>query len=71
MGFLRVSYETHDGPNFYVCMTAGRSDMSKFPEGSWQGSLTVNNERAVRALKQSSGQKKCFEIIPSRPEFAC
>ena len=71
MGFLRVSYETHDWPNFYMCMTAGRSDMSKFPEGSWQGSLTVNNERVVRALKQSSGQKKCFEIIPSRPEFAC
>ena len=41
-------------------MTVGRSDMSKFTEGSWQGSFTVNNERAV-----------CFERIPSRPEFAC
>ena len=45
----------------------GRSDMSKFTEWSRQGSFTVNNERAVRTLKPSSEQKKCFERIPSRP----
>ena len=27
--------------------------MSKFTEGSWQGSFTLNNERAVLASKQS------------------
>ena len=61
----------HDWPNSYVCMMAGRSDLSKFTEGSWQGSFTVNNERAVRTLKPSSEEQKCFERIPSRPEFAC
>ena len=35
------------------------------------GSFTVNNVTAVRTLKPSSKQKKCFERIPSRPEFAC
>ena len=69
--FLRVSYVPHDWPNSYVCMMAGRSDLSKFTEGSWQGSFTVNNERAVRTLKPSSEEQKCFERIPSRPEFAC
>ena len=55
-----------------MCVTVERSDMSKFTEGSWQGSFTVNNERAVRTLKPSSEQKKkCFERIPLRPEFAC
>ena len=49
----RVSYAPHDWPNSYVCMTVERSDESKFTEGSWQGSLTVNNERAVLASKQS------------------
>ena len=49
----RVSYAPHDWPNSYVCMTVELSDMSKFPEGSWQGSFTVNNERAVLASKQS------------------
>ena len=51
-------------------MTVGRNDMSKFTEGSWQGSFTVNNERSVRTLKPSSEQKKGCEIISSRPEFA-
>ena len=60
-----------DWPNSYVCMMAGRSDLSKFTEWSWQGSFTVNNERAVRTLKPSSEEQKCFERIPSRPEFAC
>ena len=32
--------------------------------------FTVNNERVVRTLKPSSEQKKGFERIPSRPEFA-
>ena len=40
-------------PNSYVCVTVGRSDMSKFTEGSWQGSFTANNERAVLGSKQS------------------
>ena len=61
----------HNWPNSYVCMMAGRSDLSKIAEGSWQGSFTVNNERAVRTLKPSSEEQKCFERIPSRPEFAC
>ena len=39
-------------------MTVGRSDWTlKFTEGSWQGSFTVNNERAIRTLKASSEQK--------------
>ena len=54
----RVSYAPHDWPNSYVCATDGRSDMSKFTEGSWQGSFTINNERAVRTLKPSSKEKK-------------
>ena len=49
----RVSYAPYDWPNSYVCVTVERSDMSKFTEGSWQGSFTVNNERAVLASKQS------------------
>ena len=52
-----VSYEPHDWPNFYVCVTVGRSDMSKFTEGSWQGSFTVNHVTAVQTLKPSSTQK--------------
>ena len=68
--FLWVSYVPHDWPNSYVCMMAGPSDLSKFTEGSWQGSFTVNNERAVRTLKPSSEEQKCFERIRSRPEFA-
>ena len=55
-----VSYEPHDWPNFYVCVTVGRSDMSKFTEGSRQGSFTVNNERVVRTLKPSSEQKNAL-----------
>ena len=43
----RVSYEPHDWPNFYMCMMVGRSDVSKFTEGSWQGSFPVHNEKAV------------------------
>ena len=39
-------------------MTVERSDMSKFTEGSWQGSFTVNNERAARTLKPSSEEQK-------------
>jgi len=45
--------------------------MSKFTEESWEGSFTVNNGRAVRNLKPSFEEKKCFERIPLRPEFAC
>ena len=46
----RVSYSLHDWPNSYVCVTVGRSEMSKFTGGSWQagGPFTVNNEKAVR-----------------------
>ena len=43
-----------------VCVTVGRSDMSKFTEGSWQGSFTVNNERSVPTLKPSSEQKNAL-----------
>ena len=46
----RVSCEPHDCPNFYMCVTVGRSDMSKFTEGSCQRSFTVNNERAIRTF---------------------
>ena len=35
-----------------MCMMVERSDMSKFTEGSWQGSFTVNKERAVLASKK-------------------
>ena len=41
-------------------MTVGRSDMSKFTEGSWHGLFTVNNERAVRTLKPSYEQKNAL-----------
>ena len=47
--------------------------MSKFTEGSWQGSFTVNNERTVQTFKPSFEQKKSTLrefAIPSRPEFA-
>ena len=65
--FLGVSYVHHDWPNSYVCMMVERSDMSKFTEGSWQGSFTVNNERAVLASKQSrkswySRPKKTIQV---------
>ena len=60
----------HDWPNSYVCMMDGRSDLSKFAELSRQGSFTVNNLK-VQTLKPSSEEQKCFERIPSRPEFAC
>ena len=56
----RVSYAPHDWPNSYVCVTVGRSDVSKFTEGSWQGSFTVNNERAVQTLKYLSEQKNAL-----------
>ena len=57
---ITISYEPHDWPNFYVCVTVGRSDMSKFTEGSLRGSFTVNNERSVRTLKPSSEQKNAL-----------
>ena len=53
----------HDWPNSYVCMTVGRSDMSKFTEGSWQGSFTVNNVTAVRTLADSFSVKTNQEIM--------
>ena len=53
----RVSYAPHDWPHTYVCVTIGHSDMSKFTEGGWHRSFTVNNERAVPTLKPSSEQK--------------
>ena len=57
----RVSYEPHDlRVTIYLCVTVGRSDMSKFTEGSWQGSFTVNNEISVRTLKPSSEQKNAL-----------
>ena len=56
----RVSYAPHDWPNSYVCVTVGRSAVSKFTEGSWQGSFTVNNERAVQTLKHLSEQKNAL-----------
>ena len=46
------------GLNSYVCVTVGRNDMSKVTEGSWQGSFTISNERAVGTLKPSSEKKK-------------
>ena len=58
----RVSYAPHDWPNSYVCVTVGRSDMSKFTAGSLQGAFTVNNERTVL---------KYFVGIPSRPKCVC
>ena len=51
-----MSYAPHDWPNG----PDGRSDMSKLTEGSWQGSLTVNNVTAVRTLKSSSEQKNAL-----------
>ena len=43
-----------------MCVTVGRSDMSKFTEGSWQGSFTVINERSVRTLEPSSEHKNAL-----------
>ena len=45
-----------------MCVTVGRSDMSKFTAGSLQGAFTVNNERTVL---------KYFVGIPSRPKCVC
>ena len=47
----RASYASHDWPSYYVCVTVGRSDISKLTEGSWQGAFPVNSERSVRTLK--------------------
>ena len=43
-----------------TCVTVGLSYMSKFTEGSCQGSFAVNNERAIRTLKPSSEQKNAM-----------
>ena len=56
----QVSYAPHDWPNSNVCVMVGHSDVSKFTEGSWQGSFTVNNERAVQTLKHLSEQKNAL-----------
>ena len=56
----QVSYAPQDWPNSYVRVTVGGSDMSKFTEGSWQGSFTVNNITAVRNLKPFSEQKNAL-----------
>ena len=47
----RVSYAPHDWPNSYVYVMVEHSDMSKFTEGSWQGSFTVNNESRSSSVK--------------------
>ena len=47
-------------------MTVGRNDKSKFTEGSWQGSFTVNNVTAVRALEPSSKRKNVREFLQGR-----
>ena len=52
-----VSYVPHDWPNSYVWVKVGCSDMSKFTDGSWQGSFTINSERAVE-LKSLLLKKK-------------
>ena len=54
-------------------MTVGRSDMSKFTEGSWQGSFTVNSERAVQVFNNEVllNKKSGLREIPSRPGFDC
>ena len=44
----------------YVNVTVERSDMSRFTEGSWQGSFIVNNVTAVRTLKPSSEVKNAL-----------
>ena len=41
----RVAYAPHDCPNSYVSVTVERSDVSKFTEGSWQGSFTVKMKK--------------------------
>ena len=61
-----MSYAPHDWPNSYVCVTAEHSDVSKFTEGSWQGSFAVNNERAVLASKQS--RKSWYSQPPPPPK---
>ena len=35
------------GLNSYVSLTVGRSDMSKFTEGSWQGSMKEQFELEI------------------------
>ena len=44
MVYAEVSYAPYNWLNSWVCVTIGHSDVSKFTEGSWQGSFTVNNE---------------------------
>ena len=60
-------------------MTVGRSDMSKFTQESWQGSITVNSERGVQTLEPSSEQKNALRKflqgenllvnLPTRADF--
>ena len=59
----RVAYAPHDWLNSYVCVTVERSDVSKFTEGSRQGSFTVKmKEQFLRRNKVGNhdihGQKK-------------
>ena len=57
----RVSYEPHDWPNFYVCVTVGRSDMSiKIHRRELARIVYSNNERSVRTLEPSSEQKNAL-----------
>ena len=44
------SYEPHDRLIFYVCVTVGRSHMSKFTDGELQRIVYSKNERAVRTF---------------------
>ena len=55
-----------------ICVRDGWAQWHvKIHRGELVGSFTVNNERAFCTWKPSSEQKKCFERIPSRPDFAC
>ena len=69
-GFLRVSYKPHDWPNFYVCVTVGRSDMSIKIHRRELAGIFYSNRKISSNFRAVFWAKKRFEIIPSRPKFA-
>ena len=54
-----------------VGMTVGCNDVSKFSEGSWQGSFYSKQWKRSSNFKAFVWIKQCFDRIPLRPEFAC
>ena len=55
------------GLNSYVSLTVGRSDVSKFTEGTWQGSMKEQFELEIQknALREFFQGQNLFLILPT------